>query len=125
MLEDALLRAGIPYRIYGGQRFYERLEIKNALMYLRLIQNRFDDTAFERIINVPPRGIGERTVELIRETARDEGQGLWDAALRLAHGKGLSSPSPSPSPSTLTLPLTPTLPRPPPLCPPLLPSPTP
>ena len=90
VLEDALLRAGIPYRIYGGQRFYERLEIKNALMYLRLIQNRFDDTAFERIINVPPRGIGERTVELIRETARDEGQGLWDAALRLAHGKGLS-----------------------------------
>jgi DNA helicase-2/ATP-dependent DNA helicase PcrA len=90
VLEDALLRAGIPYRIYGGQRFYERLEIKNALMYLRLIQNRFDDTAFERIINVPPRGIGERTVEQIRETARDEGQGLWDAALRLAHGNGLS-----------------------------------
>lgn len=90
VLEDALLRAGIPYRIYGGQRFYERLEIKNALMYLRLIQNRFDDTAFERIINVPPRGIGERTVELIRETARDEGQGLWDAALRLTHGNGLS-----------------------------------
>ena len=90
VLEDALLRAGIPYRIYGGQRFYERLEIKNALMYLRLIQNRFDDTAFERIINVPPRGIGERTVEQIRGTARDEGQGLWDAALRLTHGNGLS-----------------------------------
>ncbi|NCV52131.1 MAG: DNA helicase II [Gammaproteobacteria bacterium] len=90
VLEDALLRAGIPYRIYGGQRFYERLEIKNALMYLRLIQNRFDDTAFERIINVPPRGIGERTVEQIRETARDEGKGLWDAALQLTRGDGLS-----------------------------------
>ena len=90
VLEDALLRAGIPYRIYGGQRFYERLEIKNAIMYLRLIQNRFDDTAFERIINVPPRGIGERTVEQIRETARDEGKGLWDAALQLTHGDGLS-----------------------------------
>ena len=90
VLEDALLRAGIPYRIYGGQRFYERLEIKNAIMYLRLIQNRFDDTAFERIINVPPRGIGERTVEQIRETARDEGKGLWDAALQLTHGDRLS-----------------------------------
>ena len=90
VLEDALLRAGIPYRIYGGQRFYERLEIKNTLMYLRLIQSRFDDTAFERIINVPPRGIGERTVELIRETARDEGMGLWDSALQLSYGDGLS-----------------------------------
>ena len=90
VLEDALLRAGIPYRIYGGQRFYERLEIKNALMYLRLIQNRFDDTAFERIINVPPRGIGERTVEQIRQTARDEGRGLWDAALQLTRGDRLS-----------------------------------
>ena len=90
VLEDALLRAGIPYRIYGGQRFYERLEIKNALMYLRLIQNRFDDTAFERIINVPPRGVGERTVEQIRQTARDEGKGLWDAALQLTCGDRLS-----------------------------------
>jgi DNA helicase-2/ATP-dependent DNA helicase PcrA len=90
VLEDALLRAGIPYRIYGGQRFYERLEIKNALMYLRLIQNRFDDTAFERVINVPPRGIGERTVEQIRKTARDEGRGLWDSALQLSRTDGLS-----------------------------------
>ena len=90
VLEDALLRAGVPYRIYGGQRFYERLEIKNALMYLRLVQNRLDDTAFERIINVPPRGIGERTVEQIRETARDEGCGLWEASQRLMAAGGLS-----------------------------------
>ncbi len=90
VLEDALLRAGIPYRIYGGQRFYERLEIKNALMYLRLVQNRQDDTAFERVINVPPRGIGEKTVDQIRSHARDEGMGLWSAAVALSSGSGLS-----------------------------------
>lgn len=90
VLEDALLRAGIPYRIYGGQRFYERLEIKNALMYLRLIQNRLDDTAFERVINVPPRGIGDKTVEQIRAHARDEGTGLWASALMLTSGSQLS-----------------------------------
>ncbi len=83
VLEEALLRAAIPYRIYGGQRFYERLEIKNALMYLRLIQSRLDDTAFERIINVPPRGIGERTVEQIRSLARQDGIRLWEASNRL------------------------------------------
>ena len=59
-LEDALLRMGMPYRIYGGHRFYERLEIKNALAYLRLVINRDDDTAVERVINVPTRGIGGR-----------------------------------------------------------------
>ena len=72
VLEAALLQADIPYRIYGGQRFYERLEIKNALSYLRLMLNcHDDDTAFERVVNVPPRGIGDRTVEAIRELARD------------------------------------------------------
>ena len=90
VLEDALLRAAIPYRIYGGQRFYERLEIKNALMYLRLIQNRLDDTAFERVINFPPRGIGERTVDQIRAFARDEGKGLWDATVELTLSDALS-----------------------------------
>ncbi|MGA1206396.1 MAG: DNA helicase II [Litorivicinaceae bacterium] len=90
VLEDALLRAGIPYRIYGGQRFYERLEIKNALMYLRLIQSRLDDTAFERVVNVPPRGIGDKTVDLIRETARDRGMGLWQASTRLIEERALS-----------------------------------
>ena len=90
VLEDALLRAAIPYRIYGGQRFYERLEIKNALMYLRLIQNRLDDTAFERIINLPPRGIGEKTVDQIRAFARDEGKSLWDSAVELNLAEKLS-----------------------------------
>ena len=80
-LEEALLRVGMPYRIYGGQRFYERLEIKNALAYLRLVVNRFDDTAIERIINVPTRGIGGRTLELLRQTARERDCSLWEAAV--------------------------------------------
>lgn len=80
VLEEALIRAGMPYRIYGGQRFYERLEIKNALAYLRLVGSRLDDTAIERIINVPTRAIGPKTVELVRQRARDEGTGLWQAA---------------------------------------------
>ncbi|MGB0466048.1 MAG: DNA helicase II [Pontibacterium sp.] len=80
VLEEALIRAGIPYRIYGGQRFYDRLEIKNALAYLRLTANRDDDTAIERVINVPTRGIGTRTVEVIREHARIEQISMWRAA---------------------------------------------
>ncbi|WP_421868549.1 DNA helicase II [Motiliproteus sp.] len=80
VLEEALIRAGVPYRIYGGQRFYERLEIKNALAYLRLVSNRLDDTAIERIINVPTRAIGPKTVEVLRQRARDEGISLWQAA---------------------------------------------
>ncbi|PHS65041.1 MAG: DNA helicase II [Thalassobium sp.] len=79
-LEEALLRAGIPYRIYGGQRFYERLEIKNALAYLRLLLNRQDDASVERVINVPARAIGEKTVDILRSYARDQGSSLWSAA---------------------------------------------
>lgn len=79
-LEEAFLRAQMPYRIYGGQRFYERAEIKNALCYLRLVLNRQDDVAFERVVNVPPRGIGEKTLETIRMVARDEGKSLFSAA---------------------------------------------
>ena len=85
-LEEALLQAGIPYRIYGGQRFYERLEIKNALAYLRLLINRQDYASVERVINVPARAIGEKTVELLRTVARDQGCSLWEAqALALTH----------------------------------------
>lgn len=92
VLEEALLREKIPYRIYGGQRFYERLEIKNALMYLRLISNKQDDTAFERVVNMPPRGIGDKTMGLLRETARDEGLSLWDSvSFLLNYGCLLSS----------------------------------
>jgi DNA helicase-2/ATP-dependent DNA helicase PcrA len=60
---------GVPYRIYGGQRFYERLEIRNAMAYLRLLVSRGDDAAIERVINTPPRGIGSKTIDTLRETA--------------------------------------------------------
>ncbi|WP_280539834.1 DNA helicase II [Chromohalobacter sp. 11-W] len=79
VLEEALIRSGVPYRIYGGQRFYERLEIKNALAYLRLTLTRDDDASLERVINVPARGIGTRTVEVLRERARTQGISLWQA----------------------------------------------
>jgi DNA helicase-2/ATP-dependent DNA helicase PcrA len=77
VLEEAMLRAQIPYRIYGGQRFFERAEIKNALSYMRLMQDRQSDPAFERVINLPPRGIGEKTVEAIRREARARGRSMW------------------------------------------------
>ncbi len=80
VLEESLLREGIPYRIYGGQRFYERLEIRNALAYLRLAQTRDDDPALERVLNTPPRGIGSKTVEKLREVARSEQVSLWRAS---------------------------------------------
>lgn len=80
VLEEALLREAIPYRIYGGQRFYDRLEIKNAIAYMRLISNRHDDAGFERVINTPTRGIGGKTVDDIRLFARDQGCSLWTAA---------------------------------------------
>ena len=80
VLEESLLREGIPYRIYGGQRFYERLEIRNALAYLRLAQTRHDDPALERVLNTPPRGIGSKTVERLREVARAEQVSLWRAS---------------------------------------------
>jgi DNA helicase-2/ATP-dependent DNA helicase PcrA len=83
VLEEALLREKIAYRIYGGQRFFERAEIKNAMAYLRLIQQRGNDAALERVINVPTRGIGEKTVETLRQFARANQLSLW-AALRQA-----------------------------------------
>jgi DNA helicase-2/ATP-dependent DNA helicase PcrA len=89
VMEEALIRSGVPYRIYGGQRFYDRLEIKNALAYLRLIANRDDDTAMERVINVPTRGIGTRTIELVRERARQEGISMWRAANEIVEMKQL------------------------------------
>ena len=79
VLEEALLREKIPYRIYGGQRFFERAEIKNALAYLRRIRLRDDDAALERVVNIPPRGIGEKTVEAIRNAARLNGTSMWRA----------------------------------------------
>src|SRR5690606_13005258 len=83
VLEEAFLQSGIAYRIYGGQRFFERAEIKNALAYLRLLANRHADAALERVINTPTRGIGAKTVELLRERARATGQSLWATANQL------------------------------------------
>ncbi len=79
VLEEALIRAAIPYRIYGGQRFYERLEIRNALAYLRLLVNRRDDAAIERVINTPPRGIGSKTLDCLRDCARSREISMWQA----------------------------------------------
>ena len=80
-LEEALLRLEIPYRIYGGLRFFERAEIRNALGYLRLIANRDADAAFERVVNTPPRGIGEKTLDALRAEARAADASLWRTAL--------------------------------------------
>ena len=71
MFEEYLLAARIPYRVYGGLRFFERQEIKDALAYLRLISNRDDDASFERVVNLPTRGIGARTLEVLRAHSRD------------------------------------------------------
>ncbi|WP_373100329.1 MULTISPECIES: DNA helicase II [Pasteurellaceae] len=79
VIEEALIRAKIPYRIYGGMRFFERQEIKDALAYLRLIANRQDDAAFERVVNTPPRGIGERTLSSLRTLTRERQITLWQA----------------------------------------------
>lgn len=91
VLEEGLLRSGLPYRIYGGQRFYERLEIRNAMAYLRLLVSRSDDAAIERVINTPPRGIGNKTIDILRETARERQCTLWQAMLICHEHKLLSS----------------------------------
>ena len=88
VLEQALFRAGLPYKIYGGLRFYERQEVKHALAYLRLAVNPQDDNALLRVINVPTRGIGSRTVEAIQAAAAEEGTALWQAACRVAVKNG-------------------------------------
>ncbi len=90
VLEEALLQAGLPYRIYGGMRFFERQEIKDSLSYLRLIANRHDDSAFERVINTPVRGLGDKTLETIRFAARDRGCTLWDASIALLNEQVLT-----------------------------------
>nr|WP_298116638.1 DNA helicase II [uncultured Pseudomonas sp.] len=89
VLEEALLREKIPYRIYGGQRFFERLEIKNAMAYLRLLDGRGNDAALERVINVPARGIGEKTAEAIRAFAREQDLSMWEAIRLMVANKAL------------------------------------
>jgi len=79
--EEQLIQHDIAYRVYGGLRYFDRAEIKDALAYLRLVANRHDDAAFERAVNTPPRGIGERTLDSLRQRARRDEASLWEAAL--------------------------------------------
>ena len=79
VIETALFNASMPYKVYGGLRFFERAEIKHALAYLRLLENPSDDTSFLRIVNFPPRGIGARSIEQLQDAARAAGCSLYDA----------------------------------------------
>ena len=83
VFEDAFLRAGIAYRIHGGVRFFERAEVKDALAYLRLLSNPHDDTAFDRVVNFPTRGIGDKTLDDLRALAKSEQISYWQAAMQL------------------------------------------
>jgi DNA helicase II / ATP-dependent DNA helicase PcrA len=87
VMESALFNAGIPYKVYGGLRFFERAEVKHALSYLRLIENPNDDTSFLRVVNFPTRGIGARTIELLQDAARQSGRSLVQSVGAVA-GKG-------------------------------------
>lgn len=80
VFEEAMISARMPYKVYGGLRFFERQEIKDALAYLRVVHNRGDDTSFERVVNLPTRGIGQRTMEIVRDYARANACTLWTAA---------------------------------------------
>jgi DNA helicase-2/ATP-dependent DNA helicase PcrA len=88
--EEQLIQHDIRYRVYGGLRFFDRAEIKDALAYLRLVANRHDDAAFERTVNTPTRGIGERTLDILRQRARRDAISLWDAALAELAGASLA-----------------------------------
>jgi DNA helicase-2/ATP-dependent DNA helicase PcrA len=89
--EERLVNAAMPYRVYGGLRFFERAEIKNTLAYLRMISNRHDDASFERIVNLPTRGIGSRSMDVVREIAKAQNCSLWDATRMLCRDGGLSA----------------------------------
>ena len=89
--EEQLMQAGMPYRVYGGLRFFERAEIKDALAYLRLCTRSDDDPSFERIVNTPTRGIGNKTVDTVREYARANQLSLWDASVQLIASTQLTS----------------------------------
>ena len=87
VLEEALMQQGIPYRVYGGFRFYERAEIKDALAYIRLATYPQDDASFERIVNTPVRGIGQRTIDELRTRAKQDNSSLWQAAQQMLGDK--------------------------------------
>ena len=88
VIEHALFNAGIPYRVYGGLRFFERAEIKHALAYLRLIDNPHDDTAFMRVVNFPTRGIGSRTLEMLQDHAQTQQCSLFSAVTSMGGTAG-------------------------------------
>lgn len=88
VIESKLFNAGIPYRVYGGMRFFERAEVKHALAYLRLIENPHDETSFLRVVNFPARGIGARSIETLQETARAAGCSLSDAVTAVGGAAG-------------------------------------
>ena len=90
VLEEALIQSNLAYRIYGGMRFFERQEVKDALSYLRLMANRNDDSAFERVVNTPTRGLGDKTLDTVRMAARDRGCTLWDASVALLNEQVLA-----------------------------------
>ncbi len=83
-IEDAFVRAGMPYRLVGGVRFYERKEVKDVIAYLRLIQNPFDAVSLQRVINLPPRGIGQKTVQELLRWSNAEGLSAYEALVRIA-----------------------------------------
>lgn len=91
VFEELLISRRIPYRVYGGQRFFERAEIKDALAYMRLANNRDNDASFERVVNMPTRGIGERTLDIVRQFARTQDITLWRAATQLVGGTDLTA----------------------------------
>ena len=91
LFEEKLMATGTPYRVYGGLRFFDRAEIKNALAYLRLMTNPDDDASFERVINTPTRGIGAKAIDDIRLIARDQSISLWTAAVALINQRNLSA----------------------------------
>ncbi|HIL92150.1 MAG TPA: DNA helicase II [Cycloclasticus sp.] len=90
LFEEYLMSAGIPYRVYGGHRFFERMEIKNALAYMQLSTHHENDAAFERIVNTPTRGLGTRTLDIVRSYARKHDVSLWQAANALCQTTELS-----------------------------------
>ncbi len=91
VLEESLIMASMPYRVYGGLRFFDRQEIRDVLAYLRLMTNRNDAPAFERIINTPTRGIGNKTLEVVRTTANQQNMTLWEAVLSVIENKMLTA----------------------------------
>ena len=91
VFEEQLMQQGIPYRVYGGLRFFERAEIKDALNYLRLVNNRNDDPSFERVVNQPTRGIGNKTLDTVRDASRAADISMWQASVKLIEEGGLTA----------------------------------